>query len=510
MFLTSAQLKAAPGPTDDFWYQPVRHATASGVSVGPAAAMSASVVYRCVNLLASTIAKLPLKLRERDTSAPVDEHPVARVLGRRPNRWQTSYQWRAMQMTHLLLRGNAYSEMVFGPAGEIQELISIHPDAVLIEELPSGDWRYKVKLANGAARTLNRAQVLHLVGHCESLPYGISPITAQRESIGAALAAQRYAARVFKNDARPGGGYIEMPGKFQDAETRRRWVEEYHRGMTGENAHRTPVFEQGMKYHAVGMSNADAQMIESRRYSDTDLCRIFGVPPHKIGNLDRATFSNMEQQNVEFYEEVHSWAANLEQQLQMQMLTEIEEDRFYLQFELKGVLRADSSARSAFYTQAITSGWMTRNEVREREDMEPIDGLDEPLAPLNMAPAGESSEPTPPNAPRRDREDSDEDNGDDPNARRLDVLLQASARRAVTREVRGVGRLLETGASDAKLADFYRAHAEFVAEAMAWPTGQARAWCDARAAQLLAEPSADRAALLARWETDGSAGLWGL
>lgn len=363
MFLTAAQLRAAPGPTDDFWYGPARTQTSAGVSVGPAAAMSASVVFRCVNLLASTIAKLPLKMRDRETSVPLDTHPVARVIGRRPNRWQTSYQWRAMQMTHLLLRGNAYSEMVFGPAGEIQELMPLHPDAVEIEELASGDWRYKVRLANGGARTLNRAQVLHLVGHCESLPYGISPISAQRESIGAALAAQRYASRVFKNDARPGGGYIEMPGKFQDAETRRRWVEEYHRGMTGENAHRTPVFEQGMKYHSVGMSNADAQMIETRRYSDTDLCRIFGVPPHKVGNLDRATFSNMEQQNVEFYEEVHSWAANLEQQLQMQMLTEIEEDRFYLQFELKGVLRADSSARSAFYTQAITSGWMTRKPI---------------------------------------------------------------------------------------------------------------------------------------------------
>lgn len=489
MFLSST-LMAGRAVDDDFWYGPVGTATAAGVSVSPSSSMSSSVVYRCVNLLAGTIAKLPVKLRELETKRDVRDDPVFRVLARRPNRWQTPYLFRAMAMTHLLLRGNAYAEMVFDRAGRLVELVPLHPDAVTVEELPSGDWRYSVRQKSGSARPLHREQVLHLVGHGESLPYGVSPIAAQREAIGAALAAQKYAATVFRNSARPGGGVIEMPGKFRDATARREWVEEYHRGMTGANAHRTPVFEDGMTYRELGMTNADAQMIETRKYSDTDLCRIFGVPPHKVGVMDRATYSNMEQQNVEWYEEVAAWGTSLEQQLQMQMLTEEEEARIYVQFELKGVLRADSTTRAGFYSKGIQDGWMTRNEVREREDMEPIDGLDEPLEPLNMARSSERAAPI--------------------SSDRQQAVMRSAAVRAVTRELNALERIIARGLGPEcvkRVVEFYADHKTFLMRALACDESAAQAWCAARCAELNGGVLSE---VLAQWKDDGADALWEL
>lgn len=483
-------LKAARGPADDFWYGPTGGESASGIRVSPDVSMQLTVVYRCVNLLAATMAKLPLKLRDRTSSVPADTHPVARLLTRRPNRWQTPYQWRAMQGAHVFLRGNGYSRIVFDGAGMPAELVPMHPDAVEIDKLAGGDWRYKWRQDNGQSLVLLRDEVLHLKGLSNDGICGMSPIAAQRESIGAAVAAQNYAARVFKNNARPGGGFIKFPGKFPDVEAKRRFRDSWQASQTGANAHTTAVLDQGMEYVPLGMTNTDAQFIETRKYSDTDLCRIFGVPPHKVGVMDRATYSNMEQQNVEFFEEIHSIAANFEQLIQMQLLTPDEEERLYVQFELKGVLRADSDTRSKFYGAAIKDGWMTRNEVREREDMEPLDGLDKPLEPLNMAPAGQRD-----NQPPQDRQQA---------------LLQGAATRAVTREVRAVRRLVAEsgGVAWVSVGEFYGLHADFVSEALACDHAAAAAWCDARHDALRAAD--DAGALLDQWETEGAEALKGL
>ncbi len=478
-------LRAAKGPTDDFWYGPVGSESASGVRVSPDVSMQLTVVYRCVSLLAATMAKLPLKLRDRTSSVPQDMHPVARLLGRRPNRWQTPYQWRAMQGAHVFLRGNGYSRIVFDGAGMPAELIPMHPDAVDIEETSGGDWRYKWKQKNGSAIVLLRDEVLHLKGLSNDGITGMSPIAAQRESIGAAVAAQNYAARVFRNNARPGGGYLKTPAKFADVEAKRKFRDAWQDSQTGSNAHKTAILEGGMEYVALGMTNSDAQFIETRKYSDTDLCRIFGVPPHKVGVMDRATYSNMEQQNVEFFEEIHSIAANFEQLIQMQLLTPDEEERLYVQFELKGVLRADSSTRSQFYGAAIKDGWMTRNEVREREDMEPLDGLDKPLEPLNMAPAGQRD-----NQPPQDRQQA---------------LLQSAADRAVTREIGAVRKICAKGGDESgALLEFYRGHATYLANALACDLHAAGIWCNERMETLR---NRDIESTLAEWELTGADAL---
>ena len=487
MFLLGG-LSAVRGPLDDFWYGPVETQTAAGVRVSPDSSMQLTVVYRCVHLLSATVAKLPLKLRMRESSEIVSDHPLSRLLTRRPNRWQTPYQFRAMQVSHILLRGNAYAQIVSGSRGELVELVPLHPDRVTIEMTGGGDWRYKVRREEGGTEfVLLRDEVLHLKGLSADGVAGISPIGAMRESVGAAIAAQKYAARVFRNNARPGGGFITMPGKFSDREAAKRFSEAWHASQTGENAHRTPVFEAGMTYTELGMTNQDAQFVETRKYSDTDLCRIFGVPPHKVGILDRATYSNMEQQNIEFFEEVHSHAANLEQLLQMQLLTEDEEQRMYVQFEMKGVLRADSKTRAEFYNKGIQDGWMTRNEVREREDMEPLEGLDDPLEPLNMTPAGQRAD-----------DDAPED--------RQQALLQSAAERSVKRELGAVSRIVERG-DIAAVRAFYVQHAEYLAHALACSTDAAQAWCAARCRALL---DGDAGEVLAQFESAGWRALRGL
>ena len=487
MFWTGA-MSAARGAGDDFWYGAVGNESAAGVYVSPDVSMQLTVVYRCVSLLAATMAKLPLKLRNRATSSTDDAHPVSRLLTRRPNRWQTPYQWRAMQGAHVFLRGNGYSRIVSDGSGNPVELVPMSPDSVDIDALPGGDWRYKWRQPSGPPIVLLRDEVLHLKGLSNDGICGISPIASQRESIGAAIAAQRYAARVFKNNARPGGGFLKTPNKFPDVEAKRRFRDAWQDSQTGDNAHKTAILEGGMDYVELGMTNADAQFVESRKYSDTDLCRIFGVPPHKVGVMDRATYSNMEQQNVEFFEEIHSIAANFEQLIQMQLLTPDEEERLYVQFELKGVLRADSDTRSKFYGAAIKDGWMTRNEVREREDMEPLDGLDKPLEPLNMAPAGQRD-----NEPPQDRQQA---------------LLRSAADRAVTREIGAVRKITARGAdAGGALVDFYRGHAEYLANALACDAHAAGAWCNERYTALTKR---DPDAVLAEWETEGADALKGL
>jgi HK97 family phage portal protein len=496
MFLGARILSAGPGPGEDFWFERAAAARSSaGVSVSATSAMSSTVVNRCVQLLSATIGKLPVKVRRREDKSEAPDQPIARLLARRPNPWQTPFHWRQMQLAHVLLRGNAYSRMVFDARGQITALVPLNPDGMTPELLAGGNWRWKYRPpGQGDAMTLLREEVLHLKGFTLDMILGLSPIEAQSEPIGAALAAQRYASRVFANDARPGGGFISIPGKFRDAEARRKFREEYQASQTGANAHKTPVFEGGMTYTAIGMKNTDAQLIEARKYSDTDLCRIYGVPPHKVGVMDRATYSNMEQQNVEFFEEIHAWATNFEQAFESQLFTETEADALYVQFELKGVMRADSQARSQFYGAAIKDGWMTRNEAREREDMEALPGLDKPLEPLNMAPAGQRDSAVAPASP----------------VDRQRALLDRAAARAVTREVRAVNKIVERTARGQQVAavrEFYAAHAAYLADCLACDPAAATAWCEARMAELLGN---DYRHVLADWETDGADALEGL
>lgn len=497
MWVTRAMLAQAPAGTDDFWYMPISMTTAAGVPVSADTAMRLSVVYACVRVKAEAAAKIPLELlRGFDV---VKDHPVARLLARKPNRWQTSFEWREMMQAHLELRGNAYSRICFDRAGNVAELVPLHPDRVTLVDLPDGDWRYRHTDLQGRTVDLVRYEVLHLKQLSTDGRLGTSTIGAQREGIATALATQDYAGRTWRNGARHSGMWVEMPGKFANDDHKRKWREDFRASQTGANAGQTPVMDQGMKLHELGMSNADAQFIESRKHSDNDLCRMFLVPPHKVGILERSTNNNIEHQGREFYGDTMMGVfRRWEEALETSLLTEEEWDDLRIEFDVAELLRADTAGRTQFYQAAITSGWLTRNEVREREKYAPLPGLDKPLEPLNMNTAGDKR-PGSNGARPAPTEDEDEP----PKAR---ALLVAAADRCVTREVNAVQRIVDrysTGPSAVEqIVTWYEAHAAFCRQVLLITDDEAASLCAARIDELKTN---DVAKTLARWRAGAGA-----
>jgi len=358
----------------------------TGLRVSADSAMRLTAVYACVRILSETMASLPFVLYRTDVSGGkvrVTNHWLYRLFARRPNRFQNPFEWREMMQGHLALRGNAYNRIVSNASGEITELVPIHPDRIRIEILASGEFRYRVTDRDGRESVLPRGEVWHLRGLSSDGLLGMSPIEIARESVGMALAAQDYGARFFANDAKPTGGWIEFPGSFKDAEAKKVFRESYQQAQSGANRGKVLVLENGMKFHEVGVTNRDAQFLELRKFQITDIARLFRVPPHMIGDLDRATFSNIEQQSLEFVMHTMTpWAERWEASIEAELLPD--DDGLEIEFDFANLMRGDAASRAGYYQSGIQNGWLTRNEARLAENLNPLEGLDEPLRPLNM------------------------------------------------------------------------------------------------------------------------------
>lgn len=423
-------------PWGSFWFEPVTVATMSGMRVSTETAMQLSAVFRAVALVSGHMAMLPIVFYQSGTRKRID-HPLLKLLNKRPNRWQNAFEWREMMQGHLELRGNAYNEISTNARGDITELIPRHPDRVKVEMLDSGEYRYRITGPDGSERTVPRGNIWHLRGLSSNGITGVSVIECARESFGLGLAAQGYGARFFANDAKPSGGWIEFPGQFKDKEARQIFREGWQANQAGANRGKTAVLEMGMKYHEVGITNQDAQFLETRKFSISDIARWFGVPPHKIGDLDRATFSNIEQMALEYIQDaLQPRATRLEASIEAELL--LDDEGIDVEFAFHELLRGDSRARSSYYHSGILDGWLTRNEARDMEGMEPIDGLDEPLRPLNMVEESdaedmeidqESTEP-----PGQEQQEPEDDNA---TARRLRAVLEGNAARLARRAKRG-------------------------------------------------------------------------
>lgn len=379
----------------DFWFQPVTTRTASGVRVSPDRALMLPVVFACVRVLAESFAVLPMRLYRVDAKGrktPVRKHWLIDLLCRRPNRWQTPFEWREMMQGHLALRGNAFNQIVADRRGNITDLIPLHPDRVKIELLNGGgdfDYRYRYTDRLGAVTTFTREELWHIRGLSGDGIVGMNPIELAREAVGLGLAAQDYGARFFQNDAKPGGGWIEHPGNFKDKSQRDNFRESFQSAQTGLNRGKVAVLEYGMKFHELGLTNKDSQFLEARQFQIGDIARMFRIPPHLVGDLSKATFSNIEQQSLDFViYTMTPWAERWESSIETSLLLSDDAD-LEIEFDFAGLLRGDQTARSMYYHNGILDGWLTRNEARANENMEPIEGLDEPLRPLNMVEEGD-------------------------------------------------------------------------------------------------------------------------
>ncbi|TRZ66388.1 MAG: phage portal protein [Comamonadaceae bacterium] len=373
-------------PWGDFFFEPVSARTGSGMRVSPDSALRLAAVYACVRVLSESMASLPLVIYQRRADGGKDkvtDHWLYRLLAKRPNRFQNPFEWREMLQGHLALRGNAYNQIITNAKGEVVELMPLHPDRIQLELLPSGEYRYRFTDRFGTESILPRGEVWHLRGLSSDGLMGMSPIELARENLGMALAAQDYGARFFANDAKPTGGWIEFPGSFKDSEAKKVFRESYQQAQSGANRGKVLVLENGMKFHEVGVTNKDAQFLELRKFQITDVARLFRVPPHMIGDLDRATFSNIEQQSLEFVMHTMTpWAERWEASIESELL--LEGDDIEVEFDFANLMRGDAASRASYYQSGIQNGWLTRNEARIAENLNPLEGLDEPLRPLNM------------------------------------------------------------------------------------------------------------------------------
>ena len=472
MFLAgpTAQRSAA----DDFWYAPVSHGM--GAAVTADSALRLSTVYKCVRAIAETIGMLPLHVYQRKGRAKdrAPSHPLAQLLQTQPNPWQTAMQWREMMQGHASLLGNGYSEVVYTGAGQADMLIPLSPQRSRIEVASNGMPRLHTQDANGRERVLVFGQFLHLAGFSTDGYRGLNPVEAERESLRAAITSRDFGSAYFGNAARP-PMWIEHPGKFADEDARRKFVAGFREAYSGSKQGTVPVLDQGLKLHALSLSPADSQYIETRKYQDVDICGLWRVPPHKVGIYDQAKWANVEQAALEWVTDcILPWCRRWE----LTYLRDLDfgEDHFP-EHLIDGLLRGDTKTRYEAYGKAIQDGWMVRNEARERENLNPIDGLDTPLEPMNMAPAGSRG--------------ADQARGRPLDARGAQVLA-ASAERVARKEVALIRRCAGAADVPAALAEAFSGHARFVAEVLALPTAVAEqhlADTLTRAAQWLAADS---------------------
>jgi len=353
----------------------------SDVSVNERTAMQTAAVYACIRVLSEAVASLPLQLYKYHGAGSViaDDHPLYDILHSVPNAEMTSFVFRETLMGHLLLYGNAYAQIIRDGTGQIKELYPLLPDKMDVSRNEQGRIFYTYwpdkdaanQSEKGGGTVLRYDEVLHIPGLSFDGLTGYSPIALAKNVIGMAIATEDYGASFFRNGATP-GGILEHPGKL-NREAPEQMRDSWETLFVGKGAHRLAVLEDGLKYHAVGIPPDQAQFLETRRYQLNEIARIFRVPPHMIGDLERSTFSNIEQQALEFLKySVEPWIQRWEQQMEKSLLSPAERKTHEIRFNVDGLLRGDYETRMNGFAQARQNGWMSANEIRGLDRLYPI------------------------------------------------------------------------------------------------------------------------------------------
>ena len=347
--------------------------TSSGKAVNERTAMQTTAVYACVRVLAEAIAGLPLhvyRYKSDGSKERVPMHPLYRLLHDEPNPEMTSFIFRETLMSHLLLWGNAYAQIIRNGRGQPVALYPLLPSKMDVSRNGAGRLvytYYRDMDEGGKAVILRWEDVLHIPGLGFDGLLGYSPIAMAKNAIGMALATEEYGAAFFKNGANP-GGVLEHPGVIKDSQrVKDNWYAAY--GGSG-NAHRVAVLEEGMKFSAIGIPPEQAQFLETRKFQINEIARIFRVPPHIVGDLEKSSFSNIEQQSLEFVKyTLDPWVVRWEQALTQALLLPAEKESIFVKFNLDGLLRGDYQSRMQGYSVGIQNGFYSVNDVRQLEDM---------------------------------------------------------------------------------------------------------------------------------------------
>ena len=371
--------------------------TTSGKAVTERSAMQMTAVYSCVRILSEAVAGLPLHLYKYTDSggkAMALDHSLYRLLHDEPNPEMSSFVFRETLMTHLLLWGNAYAQIIRNGKNEIVALYPLMPNKMSVDRDENGRLYYTYYRGSDEAIknkefavTLQPSDVLHIPGLGFDGLVGYSPIAMAKNAIGMAIACEEYGAKFFANGAAP-GGVLEHPGTIKDPQrVRESWQSTF--GGSG-NANKIAVLEEGMKYTPIGISPEQAQFLETRKFQINEIARIFRVPPHMVGDLEKSSFSNIEQQSLEFVKyTLDPWVIRWEQSIQRSLLNSEEKKKYFAKFNVEGLLRGDYQSRMNGYAIGRQNGWMSANDIRELENLDLIpaeDGGDLYLINGNMLP----------------------------------------------------------------------------------------------------------------------------
>ena len=363
--------------------------SASGKSVNPRNAVQVSTVYACVRVIAETIASLPLAVYEEETggSRKATEHQLYRLLHDEPNPEMTSFVMRETMLTHLLLWGNSYSQIIRSGRNKIIALYPLLPDHMEVDRDNKGKLTYTYTTAEGLQVKLDPADVLHIPGMGFDGIIGYSPIALEKNAIGLGIAAEEYGSRFFQNGARP-SGVLTHPNTVKDPKRlRESWNAAYGGSSNGS---KVAILEESMTFSPIRLPNNEAQFLETRKFQVEEICRIFRVPPHLVGNLDRATFSNIENQSIDFaVHTIRPWLVRIEQAMNRALFAENEKGHFYVQFNIDGLMRGDYKSRMEGYSIGRQNGWLSANDIRGLENLNPIpadQGGDDYLVNGNMVP----------------------------------------------------------------------------------------------------------------------------
>jgi HK97 family phage portal protein len=354
--------------------------TTSGKPVNEHTAMQMTAVYSCVRILAEAVAGLPLHLYKYTDSGGKEKalsHPLYFLLHDEPNPEMSSFVFRETLMTHLLLWGNAYAQIIRNGKGEVIALYPLMPNRMSVDRDSSGALYYtytkysdEAPTMKGMTVTLRPSDVFHIPGLGFDGLVGYSPIAMAKNAIGMAIACEEYGAKFFANGAAP-GGVLEHPGTIKDPQkVRDSWNAAY---QGSSNSHRVAVLEEGMKYQPIGISPEQAQFLETRKFQINEIARIFRVPPHMVGDLEKSSFSNIEQQSLEFVKyTLDPWVIRWEQTISRALLRPDEKKLYFAKFNVDGLLRGDYVSRMNGYATARQNGWMSANDIRELENLDRI------------------------------------------------------------------------------------------------------------------------------------------
>ena len=354
--------------------------SSSGKRVNERSAMQMTAVYSCVRILSEAIASLPVHVYKYNNSGGKEkalDHPLYFLLHDEPNPEMTSFAFRETLMTHLLLWGNAYAQIIRNGKGDVIGLYPLMPDRMTVDRDEKGHLYYQYQMSQDDAQTmkgqtviLQPKDVLHIPGLGFDGLVGYSPIAMAKNAIGLAIAAEEYGSKFYANGAAP-SGVLEHPGTLKDpAKVRDSWNSAFGGSS---NSHKVAVLEEGLKYTPISISPNEAQFLETRKFQINEIARIFRVPPHMVGDLEKSSFSNIEQQSLEFVKyTLDPWVSRWEQNMMRSLFSADEKATYFIKFNVDGLLRGDYQSRMNGYAIGRQNGWMSANDIRELENLDRI------------------------------------------------------------------------------------------------------------------------------------------